>query len=85
MAVAPHPRSSLLRWHCPSAAANTQVAGGSDGTTAVKPLSTGGEDGKWAWIDFDMTDPSTETLVLRVATSLISSSQAQLNVRLRQR
>ena len=55
------------------------VAGGADGTKAVKPYSTGVVDGKWAWMDFDPTDPDTQTLVMRVATSLISPEQAQLN------
>jgi putative alpha-1,2-mannosidase len=57
------------------------VGGGVDGKSAVQPLSSGVEGGKWAWIDFDATDASTQKLVLRVATSLISPAQAQLNHR----
>ena len=55
------------------------VSGGTDGKTKVTPFSTGGEKGKWVWMDFDPTDPMTEKLVLRVATSLISPDQAKLN------
>ena len=55
------------------------IAGGADGKSPVKPFSTGVINGKWAWMDFDATDKDTETLVMRVATSLISPEQATLN------
>jgi putative alpha-1,2-mannosidase len=55
------------------------VSGGADGKTAVTPFATGGDKGKWMWMDFNATDKDTEKLVVRVATSLISSDQAALN------
>ena len=55
------------------------ISGGADGKSPVKPFSTGVVNGKWARMDFDATDKDTETLVMRVATSLISPEQATLN------
>jgi predicted alpha-1,2-mannosidase len=52
---------------------------GGGGATPVTPLASGqGTDGDslWAWADFDASDPNTEVLVLRAATSLISPAQA---------
>jgi predicted alpha-1,2-mannosidase len=52
---------------------------GGGGATPTQPISTGqGQDSDnfWAWADFDPTDVNAESLVLRVATSLISPSQA---------
>ena len=55
------------------------ISGGADGNTAVTPISAGMGGKGWMFADFDPRDQSTETLVLRVATSLISSDQAALN------
>lgn len=56
------------------------VGGGPDGSLPVAPLSTAvspaGTAAPWAWLDFDPTDATTDTLVVRVATSLISPAQA---------
>lgn len=52
------------------------LAGGSNGSVPVAPLATGIQ-GSWAFVDFAPSDPNTDTLVLRIATSLISGAQAQ--------
>ena len=52
---------------------------GGGGATPLQPESSGqGQDGDmlWAWADFDASDPNAESLVLRIATSLISPEQA---------
>ena len=56
------------------------VSGGG-GTIAIKPFSTGVTTGQnpWAFLDFDPSDPATNFIVIRIATSLISGAQAQLN------
>ena len=57
------------------------LGGGADGLSAVAPLSAATvDDGtKWLYFDFDPSQAATDTLVLRIATSLISPAQAALN------
>ena len=59
------------------------LGGGTDGAgnAPVTPLSTAvAPDGAaYAFVDFDPTDAATDTLVLRIATSLISPAQAAAN------
>ena len=52
------------------------VFGGADGSTPIQPFATGTDKG-WGWLDFDPKDANTQQLVVRVATSMISASQAQ--------
>ena len=40
-----------------------------------------GVSGDWGFLDFDPRDTDTDTLVLRVATSMISEAQAEANHR----
>lgn len=54
------------------------IAGGADGNTVVAPLTTGVE-GTWAYVDYLPTNTDSNTLILRIATSLISPAQAQSN------
>ena len=59
------------------------LGGGADGegNAAVVPFSAATPAGgaPWAYLDFDAADAATDTLVLRVATSLISPAQAAAN------
>ena len=55
------------------------VHGGVDGKTSVQPISSGTNSDGWGYLDFDPTDPETDSLVLRVATSMISAAQAEFN------
>ncbi len=58
------------------------LGGGADGLAPLAPSSTGLASGgtKWAFWDFAPSNASaTATLTLRIATSLISPAQAQLN------
>jgi putative alpha-1,2-mannosidase len=57
------------------------LGGGADGASPVTPLSAAvSRDGAlFAYFDFDPQQAATNTLTLRIATSLISPSQAQAN------
>ncbi len=52
------------------------IAGGVDGNTPITPFSSGINGASWAWFDFDPNDPATSSIIVRVATSLISPAQA---------
>lgn len=55
------------------------LAGGDDEATPVKPVGSGGAGGANGYLDFDAFDANTDTIVIRVATSLISPAQAAAN------
>jgi putative alpha-1,2-mannosidase len=57
------------------------VGGGADGAAPLAPFSSAVARGgtKWLYFDFDPTDAASNTLVVRIATSLVSPAQAQAN------
>lgn len=61
---------------------NMTVTGGVNGDVPVTAFSAGTSMAGtlWAFLDFDPTDPTTQVLTLRVATSLISQAQATVNL-----
>lgn len=61
---------------------NMTVTGGMNGDVPVAAFSAGTSMAGtlWAFLDFDPTDPTTQVLTLRVATSLISQAQATVNL-----
>jgi len=55
------------------------VAGGPNGDKPITPFSTDNSTNsniRWAVLDFDPSDSNTDTITLRIATSLISPGQA---------
>lgn len=63
---------------------NLTIGGGADGSVdlsaAVVGTGTGQNEGAYSYIDLDPTNPITDVITIRVATSLISAAQASLNL-----
>ena len=57
-----------------------QVYTGASGYGITTPMDSNGNSNSFAWLDFDPTDPSTQEITIRVATSFISADQALLNL-----
>lgn len=58
------------------------LGGGADGATPITPFASGTDasgNPRWLWFDFDPRDTTTDTIVMRIATSLISPAQAAGN------
>ena len=55
------------------------VGGGKDGLTNLQPSASGVDSSGWGYFDFAAGNASSNTLVLRIATSMISPEQATIN------